>query len=338
MAGGGNKDAINQTDRATKTKKSSIIYVAGKSEVSEAVVCYFAHAIIMLSSIASLLVLLSLSSSSVCRADAFGSSSLAKPLKAMMSKPALCVSTSTFRRSSPQSLPPLLALLRGGEQQQGEADENNNLQSSEEEKPSPPTSTFGTLASTAVMAPLSSFASFYAHQLRTRPIQTKSVTAGIIFGLSDYFAQTLERSKGDGEKKAIVQSRVLTTFLVGLLIFGPAANWWYSTMFQLWPSTTLVPTLIKAFLGQLFFGPAFTSIFFAAFMIQSGTFSFMGWINKIKNDLPSVAVSGAGFWTPVSFVSYKFIPFQWIPLFTNCCSFIWTIYLSLIANRKSSKE
>lgn len=195
-------------------------------------------------------------------------------------------------------------------------------------------STFDKLTSVAVVAPLSSFAKFYAHQLKTRPIQTKSVTAGIIFGMSDYFAQTIERNKSDEEKKAIVQSRILTTFLVGLFVFGPAANWWYSTMFKLWPSTTLLPTLIKAFLGQILFGPAFTTIFFAAGMIQSGTFSFMRWINKIKNDLPKVAASGAGFWMPVSFISYKFIPQEWIPLFTNVCSFIWTIYLSTVSNRK----
>ena len=101
----------------------------------------------------------------------------------------------------------------------------------------------------AVLAPLSSIGSFYAHQLRTRPIQTKSVTAGIIFGLSDYFAQTIERGKddddaGDGKnKKEIVQSRILTSFLVGLCIFGPAANKWYSTMFDLAASTALLPTL-----------------------------------------------------------------------------------------------
>ncbi|KAL7455226.1 hypothetical protein ACHAWC_007687 [Mediolabrus comicus] len=197
--------------------------------------------------------------------------------------------------------------------------------------------------SAAVLTPLSSIGSFYAQQLRTRPIQTKSVTAGIIFGLSDYFAQTIERGKddddaGDGKnKKEIVQSRILTSFLVGLCIFGPAANKWYSTMFKIWPSTALLPTLIKAFLGQLLFGPAFTCIFFGAGMIQSGSFTLMNWLRKIKQDLPNVAASGAGFWMPVSFVSYKFIPEQWIPLFTNVCSFVWTIYLSLVSNRRSKE-
>ena len=273
-------------------------------------------------SITSLLALLFLSFSSVRAADAFGSSSLSKPkARVLTRKPAYVLTPST------------LMLLRGGEQ--GEDEVGNEANSQLREQVETPPSNFGKMASVAVAAPLSSFASFYAHQLKTRPVQTKSVTAGIIFGMSDYFAQTIERNKSDDEeKKAIVKSRILTSLLVGLIVFGPAANWWYSTMFKLWPSTALFPTLIKAFLGQLLFGPAFTTIFFAAGMIQSGTFSFVGWINKIKNDLPKVAASGAGFWMPVSFVSYKFIPQEWIPLFTNVCSFIWTIYLSLVSNKK----
>ena len=63
------------------------------------------------------------------------------------------------------------------------------------------------------------------------------------------------------------------------------------------------------------------------------SFTLMSWLRKIKQDLPNVAASGAGFWMPVSFVSYKFIPEQWIPLFTNVCSFVWTIYLSLVSGQ-----
>ncbi len=268
--------------------------------------------------ITSLLVLI-LSSYSACAADAFGiTTSLAKPTTTKGMRKLACDN----RRYSSSSL---MVALRGGQQ-------------SEVDGTSPSPSTFCKMTSVAVAAPLSSFASFYAHQLRTRPIYTKSITASVIFGMSDYFAQTIERNKSGGEKETIVKSRILTGMLVGLLVFGPAANWWYSTMFKLWPSTDLLPTLIKAFMGQLLFGPAFTTIFFAAGMIQSGTFSFLAWINKIKNDLPKVAASGAGFWMPVSFVSYKFIPQEWIPLFTNICSFVWTIYLSLVSNRKTKQS
>ncbi|EED88887.1 hypothetical protein THAPSDRAFT_37516, partial [Thalassiosira pseudonana CCMP1335] len=179
----------------------------------------------------------------------------------------------------------------------------------------------------------------YTHQLAARPIFTKSMTAGIIFGLSDWCAQLIEKDDdGATEKKDIVFSRVLTAFLVGLLFFGPAANAWYTMIFKILPSTSLISTLQKAALGQIIFGPAFSCVFFGAGMIQSGTFSFGGWVEKIKQDLPGVWASGLGFWPLVDFISYKVIPVQWIPLFVNFCSFVWTIYLSLVANDSKSAK
>ena len=188
------------------------------------------------------------------------------------------------------------------------------------------------------LAPASSLlktaAAFYTQQLSARPIITKSATAGIIFGLSDWVAQLIERKGDEDDKKEpLVISRILSAFLVGLLFFGPAANAWYEMIFKILPSTSLVSTLQKAALGQIFFGPTFTCVFFAAGMIESGTFSLGGWFHKIKNDLPGVWASGLGYWPLVDFVSYKVVPVQWIPLFVNFCSFVWTIYLSLVANR-----
>ncbi|KAL7538670.1 hypothetical protein ACHAXR_008717 [Thalassiosira sp. AJA248-18] len=209
----------------------------------------------------------------------------------------------------------------------------------------------------SIMAPASSLlktaATFYTQQLSLRPIITKSLTAGIIFGLSDWCAQLVERrgsssiSGGEKEeselflipqKSPIVFSRILATFLVGLLFFGPAANAWYSMIFKLLPSTSLISTLQKAALGQIIFGPTFTCVFFAAGMIQSGTFTLGAWLDKVKSDLPAVWASGLGFWPAVDFISYKVVPVQWIPLFVNFCSFVWTIYLSLVANRGESVE
>ena len=161
---------------------------------------------------------------------------------------------------------------------------------------------------------------------------------------SDYCAQLIERNSNNGtdeednNKMPLVWSRMVTNFLVGLLVFGPAANIWYSTIFKLLPSTSLISTLQKAALGQLIFGPAFTSVFFGAGMIQAGSFSVGGWLQKVQQDLPAVWASGLGFWPFVDFISYKIIPVQWIPLFVNFCSFVWTIYLSIVSNRGSSGE
>ena len=161
--------------------------------------------------------------------------------------------------------------------------------------------------------------------------------AGVIFGASDLCAQLIEREETDDQP--IVLGRILTSFLVGLLFFGPAANLWYGMVFKYFPSTSLVSTLQKALLGQIFFGPTFTCVFFAAGMIQTGTFTPGAWLSKIKSDLFGIWASGLCYWPLVDFVSYKVIPVQWIPLFVNAASFIWTILLSLVSNKpKKARE
>jgi len=207
-------------------------------------------------------------------------------------------------------------------------------------------STSSVAVATPILSTLQSMTKLYTQSLINRPILTKSLTAGIIFGLSDWCAQLIESSNGgeseeSGTKKKetqIVVSRIVMTFLVGLLFFGPAANAWYSAIFKFLPSTSLLSTLQKAALGQIFFGPTFTIVFFGAGMIQGGTFTFKDWLIKIRNDLPGVWASGLGYWPLVDFISYKVVPVQWIPLFVNFCSFVWTIYLSLVANRGKEVE
>eukprot|EP00536_Pseudo-nitzschia_multiseries_P009695 jgi/Psemu1/201371/e_gw1.278.56.1 len=187
------------------------------------------------------------------------------------------------------------------------------------------------------MTALTSLGAFYSKQLELQPILTKSYTAGLIFGLSDFFAQKIERSDDvNGSSRSMNWTRVIASVLVGLLYFGPAAHYWYEWIFRLLPATTLISTLHKAFWGQVLFGPSFTCIFFATILMQSGDFSLKNWWDKIRSDLPGAWLAGIGFWPIVDLLSYSIVPVKWIPLFVNMASFIWTIYLSLVANKKTT--
>jgi len=186
----------------------------------------------------------------------------------------------------------------------------------------------------SIMASFTALGRFYAKSLDMYPILTKSLTAGCIFALSDYCAQRLECQQAKSPKTCKLNwTRILTAGAVGLFYFGPAAHYWYDMIFRLLPGTSLVSTLQKATLGQLLFGPSFTCIFFATSLLQAGTFSIGNWLRKIKNDLPSAWLAGIGFWPLVDLVSYSIISKEYIPLFVNVCSFLWTIFLSIVANR-----
>lgn len=189
---------------------------------------------------------------------------------------------------------------------------------------------------TPLVAALQCAGSSYSNALVAYPIITKSLTAGTTFLLSDYTAQSIER-KSDDDKSRHDWTRTLTSAAVGLFYFGPAAHAWYEMIFKLLPGNSLFSTLQKALLGQIIFGPAFTCVFFATSLMQGGTFSMNNWLSKIKNDLPGAWLAGVGFWPLVDFVSYALIPVKFIPLFINLCSFVWTIYLSMVANRNSKK-
>lgn len=186
-----------------------------------------------------------------------------------------------------------------------------------------------------ILGPLLSLGKQYSAALDRAPILTKSITAGCIFALSDYLAQRLENKQG---KNKFDWPRTFTSAAVGLFCFGPAAHAWYQMIFRVFPGTGLLSTLQKASMGQLFFGPSFTCIFFAASLLQTGQFSLGSWFRKIRSDLPGTWVSGLCFWPLVDLVSYSLIPVQFIPLFVNICSLLWTIYLSSVANRAARTD
>jgi len=217
----------------------------------------------------------------------------------------------------------------------------------------PPASGTKRSASLLAFLPTSAIASLgkmYASSLESSPILTKSVTAGILFALSDMVAQRFENKSSsqddddddDDHQQTAPPSldaiRMISSGLVGLLYFGPAAHAWYNMIFQLLPGTSLISTLQKAALGQCFFGPSFTCLFFAIALVRSGTFSLRHWGTKIRQDLPGAWMAGLGFWPFVDLVSYSLIAPQWIPLFVNACSFVWTIYISLVSNRAKQSE
>jgi len=194
----------------------------------------------------------------------------------------------------------------------------------------------------ALISPITSIlqcsGAFYSNALSAYPILTKSLTAGFTFYLSDYTAQKLENKNDEEKANKHDWTRTLTSAAVGLLYFGPAAHAWYEMIFKLLPSTSLFSTLQKAILGQVIFGPAFTSVFFATSLMQGGTFTINNWVNKIKSDLPGAWLAGVSFWPLVDFISYALVPIKFIPLFINLMSFIWTIYLSMVANKSSTKS
>lgn len=168
-------------------------------------------------------------------------------------------SATLFQRSSRR---PEFMIPRGGELEVDDEDvPSMETETLTESKPTTTATATTTTTASAVaitpsvigktMAVLTTFGKKYSQQLELRPILTKSYTAALIFGLSDFCAQKIERSNdANGSAGDIDWIRTLASTLVGLLYFGPAAHYWYEWIFRLLPATTLVSTMHKAFWGQ----------------------------------------------------------------------------------------
>lgn len=266
-----------------------------------------------------------------CPSFSFSSGIHKSPKVRNYAKLSPAVSSPIFKTRSTTAA--LINRLRGGDQAKNSEIEEDTVESPALQQ----SGTCLSLSLTIMASKLASLGASYGASLEKRPIVTKSVTACAIFALSDWLAQRLEKTEDD-KSKSTNWIRTISSALVGLLYFGPAAHAWYDMIFKLLPGTSLVSTLQKAALGQLLFGPSFTCIFFATSLLQQGNFSLQNWFQKIKEDLPGAWVAGLGFWPLVDLVSYSLIPKEWIPLFVNACSLIWTIYLSIIANRQSNVD
>ena len=161
----------------------------------------------------------------------------------------------------------------------------------------------------------------YADSMAARPLLTKMGTSAAIFGASDASAQALERAP------ALDRTRLAVTTAIGGFYFAPAAHVWYGAITKAIPANDLRAILTKALLGQLIFGPLVTCVFFASACLQSSE-GLRALPGKIRSDLLGVQAAGLGFWPFVDLVSYACLPVDYIPVFVNGASFVWTIFLS----------
>ncbi|KAL9323985.1 hypothetical protein ACSQ67_008842 [Phaseolus vulgaris] len=126
--------------------------------------------------------------------------------------------------------------------------------------------------------------------------------------------------------------RTLRMALYGLLILGPAQHKWFNFLSKIFPKTDVAATVKKILMGQFIFGPVINTVFFS----YNGVFQGEGVtaiIARLKRDLLPTLLGGALFWPVCDFVTFRFLPVQLQPLMNSSCAYVWTIYLTYMANR-----
>lgn len=173
------------------------------------------------------------------------------------------------------------------------------------------------------------FVSWYLGMIKSRPIITKSVTCSLIYTAADLSSQTI--SQASSESYDLVRTLRMAGY--GMLILGPSLHFWFNFVSKTLPKRDVITILKKIVLGQIVYGPTMTVVFFSVNAAAQGE-SGAEIVARLKRDLIPTMITGVMYWPVCDFITFKFIPVHLQPLVSNGFSYLWTIYITYMANRE----
>ncbi|KAF5739464.1 Peroxisomal membrane 22 kDa family protein isoform 1 [Tripterygium wilfordii] len=176
--------------------------------------------------------------------------------------------------------------------------------------------------------PRKGFLGWYLSKLDSHPLVTKSVTSSIIYAAADFTSQKMIASPSSYD---LIRTLRMAGF--GLLILGPSQHQWFNFLSKFLPKRDAGTTLKKILMGQTIFGPVINSIFFSYSAVLQGE-SGGEIVARLKRDLLPTLINGVLYWPTCDFITFKFVPVHLQPLVNSLFAYIWTIYLTHMANLK----
>ncbi|CAL9222923.1 unnamed protein product [Arabidopsis halleri] len=173
------------------------------------------------------------------------------------------------------------------------------------------------------------FVGWYLGMVKSRPVVTKSITCSLIYIAADLSSQTI--AKTSSESYDFVRTARMGGY--GLFVLGPTLHYWFNFMSRLFPKQDLITTFKKMAMGQTIYGPTMTVIFFslnASLQGESGS----DILARLKRDLLPALFNGVMYWPVCDFITFRFFPVHLQPLVSNSFSYVWTIYMTYMANRE----
>ncbi|VVB01965.1 unnamed protein product [Arabis nemorensis] len=172
------------------------------------------------------------------------------------------------------------------------------------------------------------FLRWYLRNLDSRPFMTKSITTSLIYMAADLTSQmiTMEPS---GSLDLIRTARMAS---FGLIFLGPSQHLWFSYLSKILPKRDVLTTFKKIMMGQVLFGPCSNTVFFSYNAALQGENS-EEILARLKRDLVPTLKNGLMYWPVCDFVTFKYVPVHLQPLMNSSCAYIWTIYLTYMANQ-----
>ena len=186
-------------------------------------------------------------------------------------------------------------------------------------------------------SPLKKVYLWYLNCCAERPLLTKGTTCGIICGLGDIIAQSLETTAGDLNIR-----RVATFFICNALFTGPFVHYWYQLLGTLGKyiqtkynvvkyKSIITQVTIDQTLGVLLFFPLYLYIYdIVDTIIRKQQFPssllHQAYI-KTKQNIRHVILMQYRIFPIANTINFALVPEQLRVLFSNTVSLFWNIYL-----------
>jgi protein Mpv17 len=174
----------------------------------------------------------------------------------------------------------------------------------------------------AVVAALTSAAARYNELLKARPLTTNAVTGAVVASLGDIACQKLILGAPEWDARRTADMGVIRA-----VVMAPFLQLYFPFLARLVPGTTTPRALLRVLADQAIGSPVSISLTFAAASLLRGEPAAI--VPRIRQELAPTWVNGAQFWPFVHFITFRFVPPAFQPLWTHCMSVYWNAVLSL---------
>jgi len=160
-------------------------------------------------------------------------------------------------------------------------------------------------------------------------------TSCFIFGASDFICQRFVEKKPAEEYS---YSRTLRQAMFGTLYAAPILHLWHSKVIPRATSTLkgqFQKVAASYALGEGVFSPYSLAVVLFAYEFMNN-YRVDDATRNVKEKFWPTLCRSFQFWGVISLFTYSIVPIYFRPVWTNCWSLSWQVYLSFIANFKNT--
>jgi len=172
----------------------------------------------------------------------------------------------------------------------------------------------------------------YESAVSSDPVPIKAAITGATYFIGDWLAQAIELKQQSRSWRDANRLRIVKNALVGLLLLGPLAHFYYefvTDQLDSWP----IPA--KIVIDQTIYLGVYNTLYCVALGILGGR-AAKDVVEEVRTTFIPLIVAGWKLWPLVGIVTYTLIPSEHRVLWIDAIEVFYSVILSTIANQQKA--